>query len=201
MASIYELKPKFQSWLRPAVRRLVAAGIRPNAVTMLALAGSLAVGLLLFQAFERRWILLLLPAWLFLRMALNAIDGMMAREFHLATIAGAFLNEIGDVLSDAVLFLPLVAVEPEALWPIVAFSTGAVMTEFCGVLGRALGASRRYDGPMGKSDRAFLVGLLAVALFLAPSTRKLWPWIFAAASALTLLTCWNRVRHALREIA
>ena len=53
MASIYELKPRFQGLLRPAVRRLVAAGIRPNAVTMLALAGSLAVGLLLFQAFER----------------------------------------------------------------------------------------------------------------------------------------------------
>jgi phosphatidylglycerophosphate synthase len=201
MASIYELKPKFQAVLRPAVRRLVAAGISPNGVTLLALAGSLAVGLLLLQAPDRRWILLLLPAWLFVRMALNAIDGMMAREFHLSTPAGAFLNEIGDVLSDVFLFLPLAAVEPEAWWPIVAFSTGAVLTEFCGVLGRALGASRRYDGPMGKSDRVFLVGLLAAVLYFAPSTGMLWPWTFAAASALTLLTCWNRARRALREIA
>ena len=36
------------------------------------------------------------------------------------------------------------------------------MTEFCGVLGQVHGNGRRYDGPFGKSDRAFFIGALAV---------------------------------------
>jgi CDP-diacylglycerol--glycerol-3-phosphate 3-phosphatidyltransferase len=38
--------------------------------------------------------LLLLPVTLFLRMAFNAIDGMMAKEQGLASPAGAVLNEL-----------------------------------------------------------------------------------------------------------
>ena len=38
---------------------------------------------------------------LFLRMALNAIDGMLAREFNQKTNLGAYLNELTDVISVA----------------------------------------------------------------------------------------------------
>ncbi len=40
-------------------------------------------------------------------MALNAIDGMLAREHAMQTPLGAMLNELGDVVSDAALYLPL----------------------------------------------------------------------------------------------
>jgi CDP-diacylglycerol--glycerol-3-phosphate 3-phosphatidyltransferase len=40
-------------------------------------------------------------------MALNAIDGMLAKEFALKSRLGAMLNELGDVFSDAALYLPL----------------------------------------------------------------------------------------------
>jgi CDP-diacylglycerol--glycerol-3-phosphate 3-phosphatidyltransferase len=33
-------------------------------------------------------------------MALNAIDGMLAREHDMQSPLGAMLNELGDVLSD-----------------------------------------------------------------------------------------------------
>ncbi len=46
-----------------------------------------------------RWPLLLLPVTLFVRMALNAIDGMMAREHGQASAAGAVLNELSDVVA------------------------------------------------------------------------------------------------------
>ena len=48
----------------------------------------------------------LLPAVLFVRMALNAIDGMLAREHGQKSALGAFLNELCDVVSDAALYLP-----------------------------------------------------------------------------------------------
>jgi phosphatidylglycerophosphate synthase len=110
------------------------------------------------------------------------------------------LNELGDAISDLGLYLPLAFVYEPARWPIVAFSIGAILTEFSGVLGRALGASRHYEGPMGKSDRAFVVGALGLATFLFPALEKTWPWVFAIAALLTAVTCLNRVSKALKEL-
>jgi phosphatidylglycerophosphate synthase len=200
VASVYDLKPKFQALLRPLMKRLVAVGITPNIVTVLALVGSFVVGMFLLRARERPALLLLLPLWLFARMALNAIDGMIAREHNMASPLGAVLNEFGDVISDLALYLPLASLDERTRWAVVAFSIGAALTEFCGVLGQALGARRHYEGPMGKSDRAFVVGALGLVTFLWPAAYEWWPWFFSIAAALTLVTCWNRLSKALREL-
>jgi CDP-diacylglycerol--glycerol-3-phosphate 3-phosphatidyltransferase len=68
------------------------------------------------------------------------------------------------------------------------------------VLGRAIGASRHYEGPMGKSDRAFVVGTLGLATFLVSAVVRAWPWLFAVAALLTAVTCLNRVSQALKEL-
>ena len=200
MPSVYDLKPKFQNLLRPAMNALARAGLTPNVVTVTAIVGSILAGVAVSQSAAKPALLLLLPVWLFLRMALNAIDGMMARELGMSTQLGAVLNELGDAVSDLGLYLPLAFVYEPARWPVVAFSIGAVLTEFSGVLGRALGASRHYEGPMGKSDRAFVVGALGLATFLFPRALSAWPWIFAVASLLTIATCLNRVAQALKEL-
>ena len=82
MISIYQLKPRFQALLRPLVSKLAAAGVTANMITCLAMAISIALGVVLvvFGAGQRTWFLAL-PIWMFARMALNAIDGMLAREF------------------------------------------------------------------------------------------------------------------------
>jgi CDP-diacylglycerol--glycerol-3-phosphate 3-phosphatidyltransferase len=200
MATIYDLKPRFQSLLRPAMPRLAALGVTPNAITLLALIGSVAVGAALPCATSWRPLLLLLPIWLFVRMALNAIDGMMARELRMATALGGALNEIGDVVSDLVLYLPLASFHGPANWFVIGFAIGAALTEFCGVLGKGLGASRHYDGPMGKSDRACVVGVLGLVTYFYPNAVRLWPSIFAIAALLTVITCWKRIARALAEL-
>lgn len=200
MPSVYDLKPRFQKLLRPALNALDRAGLTPNAITVTAILGSIVVGAVVSQSAVKPVLLLLLPAWLFLRMALNAIDGMMARELGMATQLGAVLNELGDAVSDLGLYLPLAFVHEPARWAVIAFSIGAVLTEFSGVLGRALGASRHYEGPMGKSDRAFVVGSLGLATYLFPVVGTAWPWIFAVAAFLTVVTCLNRVSQALKEL-
>jgi phosphatidylglycerophosphate synthase len=199
MPTVYDLKPRFQALLRPLMRSIAAMGLTPNIVTIMAIAGSVAVGAAVSFAGSHPALLLLLPLWLFLRMALNAIDGMMARELNMSSQLGAVLNELGDAVSDLGLYLPLAFVYEPAQWPVVAFSIGGVLTEFSGVLGRALGASRHYEGPMGKSDRAFVVGALGLATYLFPDIVGAWPWIFAVATVLTVVTCLNRVAQALKE--
>jgi phosphatidylglycerophosphate synthase len=201
MPSVYDLKPRFQNLLRPLMRTLAKAGFTPNAVTIIAILGSVIVGAIVSQAGAARALLLLLPAWLFARMALNAIDGMMARELDMSTNLGAVLNELGDAVSDLGLYLPLAFIYEQAQWPVIAFAIGAILTEFSGVLGRALGASRHYEGPMGKSDRAFIVGALGLATFFIRDAYRLWPWVFSVAALLTVFTCWNRVSKALKELS
>ena len=189
MPSVYDLKPRFQNLLRPVMHALAGARISPNMVTVAAIAGSATAGW--YAAVHSLWVL---PVWLFIRMALNAIDGMMARELEQTSGLGAILNEVGDVVSDALLYVPLALVAEVAQWPVVAFVFGAVMTEFCGVLQQALTGVRRYEGPMGKSDRAFAVGLLALITFAWPALLHYWYWIFWFLSFLTAATCWNRLR-------
>jgi len=197
MASIYDVKPLFQKLLRPVMRALAKNRVTPNAVTLAALLGSFGVGVLVVAGRDSALVLGVLPVWLFVRMALNAIDGMMARELGMSSDVGAVLNEAGDVLSDIFLYFPLAAWEAGASGAVVVFVLVAVLTEFCGVLGKALGADRDYSGPMGKSDRAFFVGALALGTACAPSLIAWWRPLFYLAALLGLLTCWNRIRRAL----
>jgi CDP-diacylglycerol---glycerol-3-phosphate 3-phosphatidyltransferase len=200
MLSVYDLKPRFQAILRPLVRAGVSRGITPNHITLAALLGSLAVGSALPTARHHPLVLLLLPSWLLVRMALNAMDGMAAREHGMRTPLGAILNETGDVLSDLALYLPLAFLAPGLHWPVTAFCLGAVITEFAGVLGQALGAHRRYDGPMGKSDRAFLLGAMGLATALLPRLLEWWGPALWVAAGLSLVTSVNRLGAALRSL-
>ncbi len=201
--SIYLLKPRFQALLRPLVQRLHGAGVTANQVTVAACVVSVALGLwltwMLAAGQTARAAFLLVPLWMFLRMALNAIDGMLAREFGQQSKLGAYLNELTDVIADAALFLPFAWIAPfHPAW-VGAVIFLAALTEFAGVLGLMAGATRRYDGPLGKSDRAFVFGALALWIGLG------WPlpdWVQSLMPLLTVLLCLtiaNRVRAGLRE--
>lgn len=199
MASIYDLKPAFQGLLRPLTRAMAGAGVTANAVTVAAAVLSLVVGTALAVTRGSRVALLLLPAVLFARMALNAIDGMLAREHGQKSKLGALLNELGDVVSDMALYLPLALVPGFDARLAVGIVVLAGLSEMTGALGPTIGASRRYDGPMGKSDRAFVFGLLALLLGLGVKPGM---WLVVAQGAilaLLLVTVWNRAARALRE--
>lgn len=200
MASIYDLKPRFQNLLRPLMAPLARIGVTPNFITWVALIGSISAGGMIWLAGDHAASLALLAVWLLVRMALNALDGMMARECRMATPHGAALNELGDLLSDLALYLPLASLRAAALWPVILFVFAAILTEFCGLLGQALGGRRIYDGPMGKSDRAAFIGALALLTLARPSIIGAWPWIFTLAALGALLTCWNRLSHASRAM-
>jgi len=200
VASIYQLKPKFQALLRPIVRGLARAGVTANQVTIAALLLSCAAGALLLLRPERS-VLLVLPIVLFVRMALNAIDGMLAREHAQASKLGAILNELGDVLADAALYLPLALRAEFPPAPVVVLVVLAIIVEMTGVIGVQVGASRRYDGPFGKSDRAFAFGALGFVLGLGAPSGEWLTWLLWILVALSAVTIVNRARRALDEIS
>jgi CDP-diacylglycerol--glycerol-3-phosphate 3-phosphatidyltransferase len=199
LVSVYDLKPGFQKLLRPLCRALARAGVTANQVTLCAAMMSVALGAAIWTMHGTAWTLLALPPLLFVRMALNAIDGMLAREFAQKSALGAVLNELGDVVSDTALYLPfgmITGVDGALVGLVVAI---AIMTEMAGVVAVQIGASRRYDGPFGKSDRAVFFGALALLLGLGVRPG---PWtdiVLALAAVAGALTIVNRARAALGE--
>lgn len=197
--SIYLLKARFQDLLRPGVRQLARAGATANQVTLAAAAVSLLVAWLVAAAAPASPLLyLLLPAWMLLRMALNAVDGMLAREFGQQSPLGAYLNELCDVVADAALYLCLLTVpgvHAQLLWTMVLL---ALLTEYAGVLGLMVGGGRRYEGPMGKSDRAFVVGLAGLLLAVGWIDGRAIDIAAILVSVLSLPTLWRRVGAGLR---
>ena len=198
--SIYDLKPKFQNLLRPLVITLEQRGVTANQVTLTACAISVILGLILTALSGYHWLFILIPIWLFVRMALNAIDGMLAREFNQKSRLGGYLNEITDVVSDAALYLPFAFVHPFDTLQIGLIIWLSALTEFCGVLGQVQGKTRRYDGPLGKSDRAFLFGVLGLVYVFVPMLPDFLYWVSWAIVILLIATCVKRVKSGLAEV-
>ena len=146
MLSVYNLKPQFQKMLSPILRFFYNNNITANQITITALILSLTISILFFFSDINKWLLLSLPIGLFLRMALNALDGMMARTYNQTTNLGEVLNELGDVVSDFIIFLPLIKFLPEAIYPIIIFMVMSVVNEFAGILGKVISGVRHYEG-------------------------------------------------------
>jgi CDP-diacylglycerol--glycerol-3-phosphate 3-phosphatidyltransferase len=197
--SIYALKPRFQALLRPLAASLARNGITANQVTIAAAAISIFVGVFVTWRAPDRTPFLLIPLWMFVRMALNALDGMLAREFGQQTRLGACLNELGDIVADVALYAPFAWVAPFSIAWIAGVIVCAIVAEFTGVMGPLIGASRRYDGPFGKSDRAVAFGVLGLWIGLGrplPEWLALVPPLFVA---LLIVTAGNRLQNALIE--
>lgn len=200
MPSIYALKSRFQHFLRPSAGKLAALGITANQITLLAIILSVSAGAAIAYFPSQHWPLLALPIVLFIRMALNAIDGMLAREHDMQSAFGAMLNELGDVVSDSAIYLTFACISGISTIAVVTAVLLAMLSEMAGVVAVQIGASRRYDGPMGKSDRAFWFGAasLGMGLSILPAA-----WVnigLYVMIALLLLTIKNRIGHALEEV-
>jgi len=198
--TLYDLKPRFQALLRPLASGLARSGVSANQVTVAAMLASIAVGAFVAYAQPATWPFLLLPAWCLVRMACNAIDGMLAREFGHKSALGAYLNELADVVSDAALYLPFALVPPFGPWSIGAVVLLSCVSEMAGAIGPLAGATRRYDGPMGKSDRALVFGALGLYIGLGGALPPAAAWAMLALALLIACNIVNRVRHGVAEI-
>jgi len=201
MLSIYNLKSHFQSLLRPINTTLVKQGITANQVTIFALIISAIAGLSITIFPTSKFPLLCLPLVLFVRMALNAIDGMLAREHNMKSALGAILNELADVLADTFIYLPFALVTNVSALLIVIVVILSIIAEMTGVIGIQIGACRRYDGPMGKSDRALAFGILAFVLGLGINLDSVIISVYLFIILVLLVyTIYNRIKNALGEI-
>ena len=197
MFSLYKLKPVFQKLLQPILYALYKMGVTANQLTISAIILSCLMGFGFLTYHTHYQSILIIPFGLFLRMALNALDGMMARQYNMQSQLGEILNEMGDVISDMAIIFPFVILPGINPVIIILFGVLAILNEFAGILSKALGKERRYDGPMGKSDRALVIGIFCLVFFFWRDVIYYGDWIFGAASALVLVSTIIRLQKAL----
>lgn len=198
MITVYDLKPKFQNLLRPISNMLFGLGVSANMVTLFAMFASILFGLFPF-IYNASFYWFLVPVFFFVRMALNAIDGMIAKDFNQISNLGAFLNEIGDIVSDSAVILAFCVISNELIFPLVILCLMASITEATGLCSKGICGIRTYNGPMGKSDRAFVLG--ACSLFygfgwLSVDVFQVVLWVM---NFLCMITIYNRMGVALKS--
>jgi CDP-diacylglycerol--glycerol-3-phosphate 3-phosphatidyltransferase len=196
MISIYKIKPQFQALLRPILEQMHKKGIQPNTITWMAILLSVFCGIFCWMH-PILISLIILPIALFIRMALNALDGMMARTYQLQSKGGEMLNEIGDVFSDFVMFAPLYWLFQAELYSFITFLFLSILNEFAGIMGKIVSGTRRYDGPMGKSDRALIIGLASIILFCSVRVLPYMQYLFYLLDVLLLLSTFIRIKKSL----
>jgi CDP-diacylglycerol--glycerol-3-phosphate 3-phosphatidyltransferase len=199
MISIYKLKPKFQKLLMPLLKLLHNFGITPNFLTVFTIVFSFFIGYLLFLGIDNQIYFLFVSLGLLIRMILNALDGMMATTYNLKSKKGEVLNEIGDVLSDIAIYFPFIYFKSLSIELIIIFISLSVINEFCGLLAKSISGIRRYDGPMGKSDRAFFVGIICIILYFTNAVLVYLDYIFLFTIILMLISSCLRLTKSLKN--
>lgn len=199
MISVYNIKPWFQRTLTPVLVFLHKRNISANQITVSACILSVMICVLFWYSDYNKAFLLALPAGLLIRMALNALDGMMARKYNQTSKTGEMLNELGDIVSDVLVFFPLLKFHPESIYPVTIFIVMSVINEFAGVMGKVVSGERRYDGPMGKSDRAFLLGVYGILGLFSVNIAGFSAYIFIFIILLLTISTFIRIKKALEK--
>ena len=141
-------------------------------------------------------ILLVVPPLALVRIALNALDGMVAVATGTARPFGEVVNEMSDRVSDAAWFAGLAfVIDPRLALGTLAL---ALLGSFTGVVSKAAGGSRIFRGVMGKADRMIV---LAVAAPIAALAGLQWlayaTWLIAAGLVITIV---QRLMIAKKEV-
>lgn len=197
MISVYKIKPAFQQLLKPVLTFLHKLGVTANAITWMAIVLSIATGFFIWF-YPTTLALLLLPIALLVRMALNALDGMMARTYNMQSKKGEILNELGDLISDFIMFAPLFFLFKLDVFVLIAFLFLSMVNEYAGILGKAVSGERRYEGPMGKSDRALVVGLFSLISFFTEALLPYSNHTFIVICGLLVLSTSVRIYKTLK---
>ena len=197
--SLTFLKPRFKRFLMPVSARLARAGVVANQVTTVSIVGSLIMGGMLSLFHSHSILFGLLPVWVLVRMGCATIDGTLAIDFGQKSRLGGVLNEVGDVVSDVVLFLPLASVVPFSASSVGTVVVLAISSEVAGMLGPALGGSRREDGPVGKADRGIALGILGLWTCCGGPLPSEAAWATLPFGCLLAITTANRLYLARTE--
>ncbi|MDE1198281.1 MAG: CDP-alcohol phosphatidyltransferase family protein [Pseudomonas sp.] len=194
----------FKTWLQklmhPLARLLFDDGVRAIHVTSCAGLISVAVGVLVAAFAFHPWVFVLVPIWMILRMLFNAVVAVLVSEFGQHSRLGTCAHELSRVVAETALFLPFAVIPKVSMLLVLTVTLLAIFSEFAGLLGPLIKASRRRDGPMTSDLRLLCFGIFGAGIgsgyvLTAPINIAL-----AVITVLLLLTIITRIRKAVAEV-
>lgn len=194
------LKTWLQKLMHPLARILFDDGVRAIHVTSCAGLISVAVGMLVAAFAFHPPIFVLIPIWMLIRTLFNAVEAVLIGEFGQHSKLGTCAHELSRVIAETALFLPFAVIPKVSLLLVLLVTLLAILSEFAGLLGPLIKASRRRDGPMKSDVRMLCFGIFGAGIgsgyvLTAPINIAL-----AAMALLLVMTIISRIRRAVAEV-
>lgn len=188
-----------QKWLHPLTRMLFDDGVRAVHVTLCAGLISVAVGVLVAAFAFHLWIFALIPIWIVI-LIFGAIETQLVSEFGQSSRAATCARELSRVVAETALALPFSVVPKISLLLVLLVAWLSILSEFAGLLGPLIKASRRQEGPLPGSVRLLIFAVFGTALALGYLPTAAINIVLAIMAVLLVITIGRRIRHALREV-
>ena len=143
----------FRLTARGAVRVCVRYGIHPDTISYLSMVAAALAAVCFWQSENYPWLLIIGPAFCYLRLWFNMLDGMVALASGKASWRGEILNDLPDRISDVMIFA---GVAHSGLNSVISGYWAAIfalLTAYVGLFGQAVGVQREFSGIMSKPWR------------------------------------------------
>ena len=202
------LASRDSGWARSIARRLSAAAITPNQISMASMVMAAFAGASFWlagtaDAGARVALLVAVALFCQFRLLCNLFDGMVAIEGGKQEPDGPFWNEFPDRIADILIFVGAGygAGVPALGWAAAGL---AVLTAYTRELGRTCGLPADFSGPMAKQHRMATITAAALLSLVEPLWRGhnevlvIALWLIAVGAALTTLRRAANVVRALR---
>jgi len=155
----------FRATAHFAVRLCLRLNVHPDAISYLSIVAAALAALCFWKSAGNPWLLLVAPAFCYLRLWCNMLDGMVALASGKASWRGEILNDLPDRVSDILIFVGVA----HSGWccPFAGYWAAlmAVLTAYVGMFGQAVGVQREFSGFMSKPWRMVTLHLGAWLLF------------------------------------
>ncbi|EHQ36879.1 CDP-alcohol phosphatidyltransferase family protein [Methanoplanus limicola] len=191
-------RPKVKGIIEPVARVSVRIGLRPDTCTVIAFIASVVAGYAFYLSAVFAGVI-----FVFLNAFFDAIDGAIAREMHIASLKGDFLDHVLDRYADIVMICGIFA-GSLAPWTVGVFAlTGVIMSSYLGTQAQAVGAGRFYGGILGRADRLVLTiaaGIIFIAFPGYIAGLNAFGWLMVIFGLLGHFTAIQRFVHVWNNI-
>jgi phosphatidylglycerophosphate synthase len=128
-------------------------GIHPDVISYGSVLAASAAAVCFWKSGAYPWLLLLGPAFCYLRLWCNMLDGMVALAAGKASWRGEILNDLPDRISDVLIFAGVAHSGLNAVLSGYWAAIFALLTAYVGTFGQAVGVHREFSGIMSKPWR------------------------------------------------
>ncbi len=136
----------------------------------------------------------------FIRTALNALDGLVARELKIKNQKfGEVLNEFTDRLSDTIIFVAFIFMQNVNIQLASVTLALILLSSYIAVLNKSAGGSRLYLGIIGKADRMLYLSIAAL-LTLILQNSNIFNYLLILLSLGTIITIIQRFLASKKEL-